>query len=147
MNWKRFWLTFLLVYVVYVAAMYVIHGLILGNYYMRPDIQSAFRPEAEMSTYGWIRFLAMAVFAFFFTFIFVKGREGKGIMEGVRFGVYIALFTFFVQSFEQFIVYPIEYALVWYWIIAGLVQSVLMGIVAAAVYKPKAAAPAGAPQG
>lgn len=62
-------------------------------------------------------------------------------MEGIRFGVYIALFTFFVTSFEQFIVYPIPYALVWYWIIAGLVQSVLMGIIAALAYKPKAAKP------
>jgi hypothetical protein len=81
--------------------------------------------------------VTMAVFAFFFTFIFAKGYERKGLMEGIRFGVYMALFTFFVASFEQFIVYPIPYQLVWYWILAGLVQSVLMGVVAALVYKPK----------
>jgi ABC-type multidrug transport system permease subunit len=139
MNWKRFWLTALLVYIVYAATTFIIHGVILGDYYMRPDIQTAFRPEAEMGAYSWVRFVTMAVFAFFFTFIFAKGHERKGIMEGVRFGVYIALFVFFVNSFEQFIIYPIEYIAVWYWTIAGLVQSVLMGIVAALVYKPKAA--------
>jgi hypothetical protein len=139
MNWKKFWLTVLLVYLVYAGTTFAIHVLILGEYYMRPEVQSTLRPESEMSAYSWVRFLTMAVFAFFFTFIFAKGREGKGIMEGLRFGVYIALFTFFVNSFEQFIIYPIGYAVVWYWIIAGLVQSILMGIVAAAVYKPKTA--------
>lgn len=139
MNWKKFWLAALLVYVAYVVTLFVIHSLILGGYYMKPDVQSSFRPEEAMSKYSWVRFVTMAVFAFFFTFIFAKGYEGKGIMEGVRFGVYITFFTFFVGSFEQFIIYPIPYAVVWYWIIAGLVQSVLMGVVAALVYKPKAA--------
>jgi ABC-type multidrug transport system permease subunit len=139
MNWKKLLLAALLVYLVYMATLYLIHGLILGDYYMRPDVQSAFRPEAEMSRVSWVRFLTMAVFAFFFTFIFAKGYERKGIMEGVRFGIYITLFVFFVDSFDQFIIYSIPYAVVWYWIIAGLVQSVLMGIVAALVYRPKAA--------
>jgi hypothetical protein len=139
MNRKKFWLAALLVYLAYVATMFLIHGLILGDYYMKPDVQTAFRPEEAMSKYSWVRFVTMAVFAVLFTFIFVKGREEKGVMEGVRFGIYIAIFTFFVGSFEQFIIYPIPYAVVWYWIIAGLVQSVLMGIIAALIYKPKAA--------
>lgn len=139
MNWKKFWLAALLVYLAYLATTFIIHSLILGGYYMKPDVQSAWRPEEEMNKFSWLRLVTMAVFAFFFTFIFAKGYERKGVMEGVRFGIYIALFTFFVTSFEQFIIYPIPYAVVWYWIVAGLIQSVLMGIIAALVYKPKAA--------
>ncbi len=137
MNWKKLWLGALAVYLAYMATTFLIHSVILVGYYMRPDIAKAWRPEAEMNAHSWVRFLTMAVFAFFFTFIFAKGHERKGIMEGIRFGLYIGLFTFFVSSFEQFIIYPIPYALVWYWILAGLVQSVLMGIIAALVYKPK----------
>jgi hypothetical protein len=137
MNWKKFWPAAVLVYLTYVASTFLIHSVILGSYYMRADVVRALRPEAEMQAYFWVRFVTMAVFAFFFTFIFAKGYERKGLMEGIRFGVYMALFTFFVASFEQFIVYPIPYQLVWYWILAGLVQSVLMGVVAALVYKPK----------
>ena len=139
MNWKKLWLAVLFVYLAYVATNLLIHGLILGDYYMKPDFQSALRPEEEMNKFSWVRFVTMAVFAFFFTFIFAKGYERKGIMEGVRYGIYIAIFTFFVSSFDQFIVYPIPYSAVWYWIIAGLIQSVLMGIIAALVYKSKAA--------
>lgn len=56
----------------------------------------------------------MAVFAFFFTFIFAKGYEGKGVIEGIRYGIYNTLFTSSVSSFGQFIIYPIPYAVVWY---------------------------------
>ena len=138
MNWKKFWLAALAVYLVYAATTFFIHTVILGDYYMKPEVLSVIRPEAELNALAWVRFLTMAVFAFFFTFIFAKGHERKGLMEGVRFGVYIGLFMFFVSSFEQFLIYPIPYAVVWYWIIAGLVQCILMGITAALVYKPKA---------
>ena len=137
MNWKKFWVAALLVYVVFAVTTFIIHSLILGGYYTKPDVVNSWRPEEEMNKYGWVRFVTMAVFAFFFTFIFAKGYERKGIMEGVRYGIYIALFVFFVTSFDEFIVFQIPYAVVWYWIIAGLVQSVLMGIIAALVYKPK----------
>lgn len=139
MNWKKFWLAVVLIYLAYGVTNFLIHSLILGGYYMKPDVQSAWRPEEEMNKFSWVRFVTMAIFAYFFTFIFVKGYERKGVMEGVRFGIYIALFTFFVTSFDQFIIYPIPYAVVWYWIIAGLVQSILMGIIAALVYRQKKA--------
>lgn len=140
MNWKKFGLAAFLVFVVYLATNMFIHTVILGGEYMKPEIQQALRPDAELKSYFWVRIVTMAVFAFFFTFIFAKGYERKGLMEGVRFGFYITLFYFFVTSFEQFIIFPLPYRVVWYWIAAGLVESVIMGIVAALVYKPKAAA-------
>ena len=137
MNWKRFWPAFLLVFVAYFATNMLIHVVILGDTYMQPDIQKGMRAEAEMSKFFWVRIVTTLVFAFFFTFIFAKGYERKGIIEGIRFGIYVTFFYFFVTCFDQFIVYPIPYFVVWYWIAAGFVQSVLMGIIAAVVYKPK----------
>ena len=140
MNWKRLWIAFLLVFVAYFATNMLIHNVILSGTYMSTNIQAAFRPDAEMSRFFWVRIVTTLVFSFFFTYIFAKGYEGKGIMEGVRFGVVVTLFYFFVTFFDQFATYPIPYPLVWYWIIAGLAQCVLMGIIAALVYKPTAAA-------
>jgi len=137
MNWKRFWPAFLLVFVAYFATNMLIHVVILGGTYMQPDIQKGMRTEAEMSQFFWVRIVTTLVFAFFFTFIFAKGYERKGIIEGIRFGIYVTFFYFFVTCFDQFIVYPIPYFVVWYWIAAGFIQSVLMGIIAAVVYKPK----------
>jgi ABC-type multidrug transport system permease subunit len=140
MNWKKLWIAFLLVFVAYFATNMLIHTVILGDTYLRPDIQNSMRPEAEMGKYFWVRIVTMLVFSFFFTYIFAKGYERKGIMEGVRYGLIITLFYFFVTCFDQFIIYPIPYFVVWYWIIAGLIQAVIMGIIAALVYKPKPAA-------
>jgi hypothetical protein len=139
MNWKKFWIAFLLVFIAYFATTMFIHAVILGGTYMKPNIKGVWRPEAQMHKFFWVRIVTTLVFSFFFTYIFAKGYERKGLMEGIRYGLIITLFTFFVTSFEQFIIYPIPYFLVWYWIIAGLVQCVLMGIIAALVYKPKSA--------
>ena len=72
----------------------------------------------------------------------VSDRVGTASLSGI-FGdssvIIMALLIFFVGSFDQFVTYPIPYFLVWYWIIAGFVQSVLLGIIAALVYRPKAA--------
>ncbi len=139
MNWKKLWIAFFLVFVAYLATNMLIHTVILGDTYLKPDIQNSMRPEAEMGKSFWVRIVTMLVFSFFFTYIFAKGYERKGIMEGVRYGLIITLFYFFVTCFDQFVTYPIPYFVVWYWIIAGLVQAVLMGIIAALVYKPKPA--------
>ncbi len=138
MNWKKFWVAFLLVFVAYLATNYLIHSVILGGTYTRPDVLNATRPEAEMGKYFWVRIVTMLVFSFFFTFIFAKGYERKGLMEGIRYGLIITIFYFFTVSFEAFIIFPIPYFVAWYWIIAGLVQAVIMGVIAALVYKPKA---------
>jgi ABC-type multidrug transport system permease subunit len=140
MNWKRLLIAFLLVFVGYLATNILIHTVILGNTYLKPEVLDSMRPEADMGKYFWVRIVTMLVFSFFFTYIFAKGYERKGLMEGVRYGLIITLFYFFVTCFDQFVTYPIPYFVVWYWIIAGLVQSVLMGIIAALVYKPKSAA-------
>lgn len=137
MNCKKFLIAFLLVFIAYFVTNMLIHGVILEKTYMKPELQNAFRPESEMNKLFWVRIITMLVFSFFFTFIFVKGYEQKGVMEGVRYGIYITLFYFFVTSFDQFIIYPITYCVVWYWIAAGFAQAVIMGIIAALVYKPK----------
>ena len=74
---------------------------------------------------------------FFFVLIFAKGYEARGILEGVRYGFYIGMLFVFVMSFNQFAVYNIPYTLVWYWIILGIIQMIINGIVAALVYKPR----------
>ena len=140
MNWKKFLIAFLLVFVAYLATNMLIHTIILGDTYLKPEVQDSMRSEAEMGKYFWVRIVTMLVFSFFFTYIFAKGYERKGLMEGVRYGILIAIFFFLVGSFDQFVTYPIPYFLVWYWIIAGLVQAVIMGAIAALVYKPKSAA-------
>lgn len=140
MNQKKFWVSFIVVFIVYEITNFVVHGLILGPTYMSEAVQPLFRPQEVLESTQWIRLLTSLVWSFFFTFIFVKGYENKGIMEGIKFGIYIGLFYSFVWAYQTYWMYPLPYSLIFQWFIFGLIQCVILGVVAALIYKPKPAA-------
>lgn len=142
MNWKRFWLVAILVYVALMITDIIVHGHILMGVYQAADASGAFRQAQDSNRFMWVYFVTGAVFSFFFSFFFVKGYESKGLLEGIRFGIYVALFYYFTANFDAFVIYPIPYRLVWYRIIWGGVQMIILGIIAALVYKPKSPAAA-----
>ncbi len=106
---------------------------------MSEEVKPLFRPQEVLESTQWIRLFTELVWAFFFTFIFVKGYENKGIMEGIKFGIYIGLFYSFVWAYQTYWTYPFPYSLVFQWFIFGLIQCVILGVVAAIIYKPKPA--------
>lgn len=138
MNVKKFWLAFVVVLVLLVLTDMLVHAVILGPTYDSEGVKEAFRSTEEMQSKMWVMYIMYIVWAFFFTFIFVKGYENKGIMEGVKFGVYIGLFYTFVNAYGQYVVYPIPYSLALQWFIYGLIQCIIFGIATALIYKPAA---------
>lgn len=139
MNTKKFVLAFILVFVLVEVTNYIIHTGILASAYMSEEAKAVFRPEAEMMDNMWMMWLVDIVWSFFFVFFFVKGYENKGWMEGLRFGIYMGLFWNLVGAYGAYTVYPLPYSIVFQWFIYGLIQSVILGISAALVYKPKTA--------
>ena len=105
--------------------------------YESEGVKETFRSTEEMQSNMWIMWVMYFVLAFLFTFIFVKGYENKGIIEGVKFGIYIGLFYSFVLAYGNYAVYPIPYSLAFQWFIFGFIQSVIFGIAAVLIYKPK----------
>lgn len=121
-----FVLTFLLDYVV-------------NMYVMMADYQATmhlWRPPEEMKM--GVILVCQLVFAFFFTLIFSKGYEGKGIQEGVRFGVYVALMMVLPSAYMTFATMPVPYSLSLKWFLSGLVQNMIYGIALALVFGKKA---------
>jgi len=140
MNQKKFWVAFIVIFIVYEITNFIVHGLILGSTYMSEEVAPLFRPPAILDSTMWIRLFTELVWSFFFTFIFVKGYDNNGIMEGIKFGVYIGLFYSFVWAYQSYWMYPMPYSLAFQWFIFGLIQCVILGILAAVIYKPKPAA-------
>lgn len=134
---KKFWLTFLLVFVTLEVTGYIIYTFIMGSTFQDPEVSKVFRPGDEMTSKMWIVYLMDLVWSFFFVFFFAKGYENRGIMEGVRFGIYIGLFFSMVVSYQAYAFYPLPYKVVLPMFLWGLVQCVLCGVVAALAYKPK----------
>jgi hypothetical protein len=134
MNVKRFVLGCVAVYVVYQCLGFLIHQVFLGETYA--SLASVWRPEAEMMSKIWIMYLTSAVWAVLFCYIFTRGYEGKGAMEGARYGLIMGLFVGIPFSYESFVIYPITLSLAHAWMVSAVVLSVICGVVLALIYKP-----------
>ncbi len=108
---------------------------------------------AASATFGWRAMLKIkhepsqltdviaipVVFTVLFTYIFAKGYEAKGIMEGARFGLIIGLFISIPMAYGTYVIIAIPYYLALQWFLYGTAISILLGVTAALVYKPAAA--------
>lgn len=130
---KRFWMAFVACWVVGQVLGYLIHGLWLSDTYK--SLADVWRPESEMQSMMWVMMLTAAVLVFAFCYIFTKGYEGKGIMEGVRYGLLIALLCAIPQAFDSFVIYPIPLSLSVKWAVAGVAYFVILGAILASIYK------------
>ena len=133
---KRFWMAFVACYIVAQTIGFLVHGLWLNSTY--EALAAIFRPKAEMDAMMWMMFVSSAIALWAFLFIFTKGYEGKGIMEGVRYGAYVALLVGIPAAMDQFWVYPVPSDLAIKWGITNVAYFVILGAVAAAIYKPDA---------
>lgn len=132
MNIKRFVLAVLAVFVTLQVTDFLVHSVILGSTY--ESLEGVWR--SDMMSKMWVMTLASLFLSHMFVFIFAKGYEGKGIIEGVRFGLIIGLLMTVVGMLSQYAVYPIPFSLTIKWIVFGLLQFVIAGIVASLIYKP-----------
>ncbi|MGQ8338498.1 hypothetical protein ACUNWD_18220 [Sunxiuqinia sp. A32] len=133
MNVKRFLLASLAVFVTFQLLDFIIHGVILMSTY--EETASVWRED--MMDLMWIMYISGVLLSLLFVYIYIKGFQNKGIMEGVRYGLVMWLLLMVVGSVNQFVIYPVPADLAVKWIIYGLVELVVAGVVTALVYKPK----------
>jgi hypothetical protein len=74
-------------------------------------------------------------FSFFFTFIFSKGYEKKGIGEGIRYGFYAAMMVSLPHAYGTYAFMQIPYTVALQWFVFGLVEFIAAGIILAIVFK------------
>lgn len=112
---------------------YIVHGVILDPAYKatadiwRPDMQSKM----------WIFTVIALVGSFFFTFIFSKGYEGKGIVEGARYGLYIGIWMSIGMAYGTYGMIAIPYAMALQWFLYGVVEYVIYGMILALIFGKK----------
>lgn len=136
---KKFWIGFIVVFVVMMVLNFIIHQVLLGSLYRSEVMAPLMRPEGQGML--WIHFVTAIVVSFFFTLIFSKGYEGKGAGEGIRFGFYVGILMSIPMAYDTYAEMPIPYSLALQWFIYGLIQYILMGLAVAMVYGKNTAAP------
>jgi hypothetical protein len=132
MNWKRFWLAGLVIYVVFQAMDFVINEVFMKT--ANESLKSLWRPD--MMSRMWVMYVIGVLVALLFTYIFIKGREGKGITEGVRYGIIIWLFVSVPMSVSMWVLLPIPHMIILRGLLFALLEMLVAGILVAVIYKP-----------
>jgi hypothetical protein len=135
MNVKRFVYASVLVFLLGQVLGYLIHGVILAPAYLATE--KLWRPQAEMMSNMWIMWVTGLITAVLFVFIFVKGYEGKGVQEGLRFGFLIGVLMSLPAAYDTYAMLPIPYSMAVRWFLCGTLAWMFMGALAAIVYRPK----------
>ena len=132
MNWKRFFTASLAIFVVGSAWGYVVDNFILRSEY--ESLRNLWR--SDITSKMWVTYTISLLISLMFTYIFIKGREGRGILEGVRFGIVIWLFAVVPWHHFVWVMFPIPYSLIIKWTLYDLVTVLVAGILVAVIYKP-----------
>ena len=131
---KTFWIGFVVVYVTLQAIGFVVHGVLMNDTY--EALAAVFRPKEQMDSMMWIMMISAAVVVFVFCYVFTQGREGTGVMEGVRYGTLMGLFLGLPTSIDAYVIYPITQELAAVWFITAVVSMMIAGAVFSVIYKP-----------
>lgn len=111
----------------------LIHGVILMSVYQAT--QNVWRPD--MMQKMWILHIVKIVVALLVAFIFSKGYEGKGIMEGLRYGLYIGVLMSIGMADGTYAMIAIPYSLALQWFIYGVIEYTIVGVALALVFGKK----------
>jgi hypothetical protein len=130
MNTKRYVLatfsTFLFVFIFE----FIVHGLLLKGAYM--ETRDLWKPQTGQG----MAFMALSQYLFsaFAVYFYTRKYEGKGPVEGLRFGLILGLILFSLDL-GAYSFLPIPFSLVFSWMMANLLKGIGAGLVASIVYK------------
>ena len=140
MNPKRILLALIAAFIAISATDYLIHEVWLKATYT-PDIGRLWRSEKDMAAHMPGIFIGQFLVAFAFTMIWVRiAIGGAGIQCAIALGVFMGLF-YSGSAVIQNSVQPLPAGLMMKWILGGILQSVLVGIVLFLVHKPAKGCP------
>jgi len=131
---KKFWMAFIAVFITAEVLDFVLYSLVIGSAFSSLPVW-----RADMRSLQWIYVVITLVGSFFFTFIFSKGYEGKGIAEGIRYGLYIGIWLSIGMAYGTYAMVNIPYGMTLEWFLLGVLTYIVMGIVASLVYGKKPA--------
>lgn len=133
MNVKRCLVTGVVVFVLAQVLDFLLHGVFLASTY--EALKSVWRPD--MQDKMWLMPVTGLVFAFLFAYIFAKGYEGKGVAEGLRYGLVMGAFVGVPFALGTYAMIAIPASLALIWLAGSVVQMVVLGVVASLIYKPR----------
>lgn len=134
LDWKKYLLSVVAVFVVCGIAGYVIHEVLLAGDYERSAL---WRTQDELWKRMILVYLAQLIFALAFCYIYTRGVEARRpwLGQGVRFGLLVASLLFVPGALILYAVLTVDLTVALQWIVLGYGQMVLAGATVAAIYR------------
>jgi hypothetical protein len=136
MNTKRLIICIVAVFVAITVTDILIHGVWLSSRY--GETKELWRPESEMGSGKYMAWLHAGhlLAAITFTMLWAVGfADGAKISCAVKFGAFMALFSQ-AHTLITYAVQPVPFDIIVKWFLSGIVQGIIVGIVAFYTYKP-----------
>jgi len=133
MNFKRFLISVFAVFITYEVLSYVINSLLLSECYK--ELSSVWRKD--MMQYMWLMYIVDLVFSIFFVLIYTWWGKKFNIASGILYGLMVGLMMNTTSVVYQWIVYPITNHLMVLWVVLGLIQFMICGMVVGKGYRPR----------
>jgi hypothetical protein len=133
---KRFFFAWAAIFVLWMIGSFVVHGSLLHDDYMQ--LPNLFRPEADAQRYLPLMIAAHVILSGAFVWIYSRGVEDKPwLMQGIRYGVAIALLTVVPTYIIYYVVQPMPGATVVRQIIFDGLLIVALGVAVAFAYRDR----------
>lgn len=134
MNTNRLLLAVVAGFILIFATDFLIHAVWLGSDYKATA--SLWRDETEMGRRFPLMLFAQLLCSIAFMYIWARtGWRRRTIPNGCVYGLWMGLFQQ-VTTIVLYVVIPMPIELAAKWFFAGLLQSILLGALAATIYKP-----------
>jgi len=133
MNWKKFFIAFVVAFVFIFVFGYLWWGTLMHGIHM--EVPSMFRPQDEFGTYMPWLVLGHIVMAFFLTMLVARFSVAGGAGGGARLGVMLGLFCAGLDLIG-YAVHPMTSKMLWGWVAGDVVMLAIAGAIIGAIYKP-----------
>jgi len=107
---------------------YIIHGMILSSSYAATA--SLWRPMGEMKM--GVMYLAVLIAAIAFVAIFAQFFSKKGIITGLKYGLWFGIAAGVPMGYGSYSVMPIPYHMALTWCLGSISEAVIGGLIVGA---------------
>jgi hypothetical protein len=137
MNYLRIVIAAICATIVYFLYGWGVYGVLIAAEYTPFDI---YRSAADVMPYMPLGMAATFLAMLVLSLIYAKGYEGRGILEGARFGFLVSLFVVAAFVVHDFVILKIGARLAVAQALASIPEWTLVGVVIGLVYRPRAKA-------
>ena len=131
---KKFFIAWLVMFIVYMAGGFLVHATLLAPDYMA--LPTLFRTDEESMPLFHFMVIAHVLMAGAFTWIYARGVEAKPwVGQGLRFGLAVALLCVVPIYMIYYTVQPLPGDLVVKQIVYDTIMTLILGLVVAFLYK------------